>query len=471
MSGLITEAIGDGWVTDLDQLSNGSSPWPRTPRSATASAGRMRAAKVRFAAWLRSATGQVVDPDTIFDCQIKRIHEYKRQLLNVLHILVLYNRLREDPGLDVPPRTFFFAGKAAPAYTLAKLIIQLINNVAAIIDADPAVRGRLKVLFLPEYNVSLAQRLIPASDVSEQISTAGYEASGTSNMKFMMNGALTVGTRDGATIEMAEAAGEENFFLFGLTAEQVQEPRGWYDPRWHYEHEPETRRALDLIASGALRPGRVRDLPPDLGRPADARRLLHASGRPLLLREDPGAGRPALPTARCLGAPGDPQRGAFRQVLQRSHDPGICRSTSGERSHVRWTSHDPWGSDDMHHPSLFFETTMIRTQYTAKDLKKLPLRAIVAFAARCARRVESIAQFPAGHPLREARRVAIDNAIRLAEEVSRARPVPPAIRWYGPSMYSSDFGRRDRLRVCRGGSRGSRPHGGDRLARRQPERE
>ena len=214
-----------------------------------------RAAKARFAAWLKSTTGQAVDPDTIFDSQIKRIHEYKRQLLNVLHILVLYNRLREDPGLDVPPRTFFFAGKAAPAYTLAKLIIRLINDVAATIDADPAVRGRLKVLFLPEYNVSLAQRLIPASDVSEQISTAGYEASGTSNMKFMMNGALTVGTRDGATIEMAEAAGEENFFLFGLTAEQVQGSRGWYDPHWHYEREPETRRALDLIASGALSRG------------------------------------------------------------------------------------------------------------------------------------------------------------------------------------------------------------------------
>jgi starch phosphorylase len=147
------------------------------------------------------------------------------------------------------PRTFLFAGKAAPAYWLAKVIIKFINNLAATIDSDPSVRGRLKVIFLPEYCVSLAEHLIPASDVSNQISTAGYEASGTSNMKFMMNGALSIGTRDGATIEMAAEAGEENFFLFGLTADQVIGSRGWYNPHWHYEHEPEIRLALDLIFS------------------------------------------------------------------------------------------------------------------------------------------------------------------------------------------------------------------------------
>ena len=251
LAGLITAAIGDAWITDLSQLSH-IIPLADDAAFLIGVRQAQRAAKVRCADWLRTSTGQVIDPDSIFDSQIKRIHEYKRQLLNILHIIVLYNRWRDDPHLDVPPRTFFFAGKAAPAYALAKLIIKLINNVAKVIDADAAVRGRLKVLFLPEYNVSLAERLIPASDVSEQISTAGFEASGTSNMKFMMNGALTVGTRDGATIEMAQEAGEENFFLFGLTAEQVLDSRGWYNPFWHYEHEPETRRALDMIRDNAF---------------------------------------------------------------------------------------------------------------------------------------------------------------------------------------------------------------------------
>jgi starch phosphorylase len=245
----ITDAIGDAWITDLGQLQKLK---PLAEDSSFREAFRLakREAKVQFAGWLKSATGQTVDPDSMFDCQIKRIHEYKRQLLNALRVVVLYNRLRANPGLKMTRRTFFFAGKAAPAYHLAKVIIKFINNLAGTIDGDPAVNDKIQVLFLPEYCVTLAERLIPASDVSNQISTAGYEASGTSNMKFMMNGALTLGTRDGATIEMAAEAGEDNFFLFGLTAQQVADSRGWYNPHWHYDNDPETRAALDLISSG-----------------------------------------------------------------------------------------------------------------------------------------------------------------------------------------------------------------------------
>jgi starch phosphorylase len=242
----ITEALGERWITDLGDLER-LKPLADDKGFREIVRGAKREAKAQFADWLRASAGLTVDPETIFDSQVKRIHEYKRQLLNALRIVVLYNRLRTNPGVDMPPRTFFFAGKAAPAYQLAKLVIKFINNLAATIDADPAARGRLRVVFLPDYRVSLAERLIPATEVSNQISTAGYEASGTSNMKFMMNSALTIGTRDGATIEMAEEAGEENFFLFGLTAAEVAGSRDWYSAQWHYEREPETRTALDLI--------------------------------------------------------------------------------------------------------------------------------------------------------------------------------------------------------------------------------
>ncbi len=249
LAAAITRAIGDGWVTDLNALSR------LRPLAGDAAfredVGRAKqAAKQSFTRWLKTTGNLTVDPHSIFDCQVKRIHEYKRQFLNALRITVLYNRLRDNPDMEMPPRTFFFSGKAAPSYTLAKVIIKFISNLAGTIDGDPCVRGRLKVVFLPDYSVTLAERLIPAADVSNQISTAGFEASGTSNMKFMLNGALTVGTRDGATIEMAEQAGEENFFLFGLTAAQVTENRGWYNPQWHYDHDPETRAALDMIFDG-----------------------------------------------------------------------------------------------------------------------------------------------------------------------------------------------------------------------------
>jgi starch phosphorylase len=245
---LIIEAIGDAWITDLDQLSK-LKPMAEDSSFRKAFLQAKLQAKERFVSWLKEACGAVVDPASIFDSQIKRLHEYKRQLLNALHIVLAYHRLRANADLQVPVRTFFFAGKAAPAYHFAKLVIKFINNVAATLQQDPAIRERLRVVFVPDYRVSVAERLIPASDISEQISTAGYEASGTSNMKFMMNGALTIGTRDGATIEMAEAAGEENFFLFGLTADQVASTRSHYNPRWHYENEPELRAVIDLIRS------------------------------------------------------------------------------------------------------------------------------------------------------------------------------------------------------------------------------
>jgi glycogen phosphorylase len=253
LSELITGAIGDGWIKDLSQLKQ-LKPMADDPGFHDAFLKAKSEAKSQFVNWLKRTTGQTIDPDSIFDCQIKRIHEYKRQMLNALRIVALYKRLRENPRMDMTPRVFFFSGKAAAAYHLAKVIIKFINNLACAIDADHDVRGRLKVLFLPDYCVSLAERLIPATDVSNQISTAGYEASGTSNMKFMMNGALTIGTRDGATIEMAEEAGEENFFLFGLTAEEVAGSRDSYNPHWHYENEPETRAALDLIFSDHFSP-------------------------------------------------------------------------------------------------------------------------------------------------------------------------------------------------------------------------
>jgi len=246
LSKLLTGAVGDGWVTDMSILKKIDALAKDAPFQDKILTAK-RAAKARFVDWLKATTGIPLDPDTLFDVQIKRIHEYKRQLLNALQVVVWYNRLRANPKLDVPPRTILFAGKAAPAYQLAKVIIKLITSIARVVNDDPAVRGKLRVEFLPNYSCTLAERLIPAADVSEQISTAGYEASGTSNMKFMMNGAITVGTRDGANIEIAEEAGEENAFMFGLTTEQVLGSREWYNPKWHYENDPETRAALDLI--------------------------------------------------------------------------------------------------------------------------------------------------------------------------------------------------------------------------------
>ena len=236
-----------------------------------------RNAKTRFADWLKTATGEVVDPDTIFDCQIKRIHEYKRQLLNALHIVVLYNRLRANPGLEFAPRTFFFAGKAAAAYALAKVIVKFINNLASTVNADPAVNRRLKVLFVPDYCVSVAERLIPAGDVSEQISTAGYEASGTSNMKFMMNGALTIGTLDGATVQIAEEVVNQNLSLFGLPPNRSLTAASRTTLIGTTSINPNPRGAVAIFSKyfNCHEP----HLPAHSPRPADARRPSHAPRR------------------------------------------------------------------------------------------------------------------------------------------------------------------------------------------------
>ncbi|WP_165228714.1 glycogen/starch/alpha-glucan phosphorylase [Aquisphaera insulae] len=254
LAALLTEALGDSWPRDLDRLAE-LGPLAEDAAFREKFRAARLAAKVRFGNWLKRDLDVEIDPETLVDTQVKRIHEYKRQLLNVLHILTVYHRLRTDSSFDPAPRTYLFAGKAAPAYHLAKRIIRLINDVAAAVNRDPRARGRLRVAFLPNYGVTLAEQVIPATDLSEQISTAGYEASGTSNMKFMMNGALTIGTRDGATIEMGERAGEENIFFFGLTAAEVAARRPSYDPGWHYQNEPETRAVLDMLSSDLISPG------------------------------------------------------------------------------------------------------------------------------------------------------------------------------------------------------------------------
>jgi len=251
---LITAHIGPSWVDHLDELRKLE---PQTEDHGFRQQWRKikRQNKCALADLIRLRTGIVVDPDTLFDIQVKRLHEYKRQHLNALHIITLYNRLRKDPRLDLPPRTFIFGGKAAPGYYMAKLIIKLITSIADTINQDPTLDGRLKVVFLPDFNVKNAQKVYPAAEISEQISTAGKEASGTGNMKFALNGALTVGTLDGANIEIRDQVGHENFFCFGRTADQVLElkARG-YRPRDYYEADPELKEALDQVAGGFFSP-------------------------------------------------------------------------------------------------------------------------------------------------------------------------------------------------------------------------
>ena len=255
LTGLITQRIGAGWIRNMEELK-------RLEAFADDPGFQEEWRQVKFenkkdlAAIIKERTGITVDPGSLFDIQVKRFHEYKRQHLNALHIITLYNRIKHNPETDITPRTFVFGGKAAPGYFMAKLIIKLINSLGNIINKDPEVRDRIKVVFLPDFNVKNGQMIYPAADLSEQISTAGKEASGTGNMKFSMNGALTIGTLDGANVEIREEVGADNFFFFGLTAEQVHQYKsGGYHPAEYYTSNDDLRSVINLIASGQLSPG------------------------------------------------------------------------------------------------------------------------------------------------------------------------------------------------------------------------
>jgi len=251
LTDLITSKIGDRWISHTEENLRALEPYAEDEEFRRRWREVKRENKRHLASILQERTGVFVDPDSLFDMQVKRLHEYKRQHLNVLHVITLYNRLKKNSDQEFTPRTVIFGGKAAPGYFMAKLIIKLINSVAEVINHDPDVAGRLTVAFFPDFNVKNGQRIYPAADLSEQISTAGKEASGTGNMKFSMNGALTIGTLDGANIEIREEVGAENFFLFGLTAEEVYDlKRNGYNPWPYYESHDELREAVDLIRSG-----------------------------------------------------------------------------------------------------------------------------------------------------------------------------------------------------------------------------
>jgi len=255
LAALVTEAIGDGWPKDLERLRRLE---PLAEDAAFRAKWRAvkRANKVDLAAVVKARAGVECDPDSLFDVQVKRIHEYKRQHLNVLHVIALWQRLRREPKAAVPARTVLFGGKAAPGYRTAKLMIKLVHSVAEVVNADPATRDRLRVAFIPDYNVKNCMPIFPAAELSEQISTAGKEASGTGNMKFAMNGALTIGTLDGANVEIREAVGAENFFLFGLTVDQIRRLRaGGYRARDLYESDPVLRAVVDALADGTFSRG------------------------------------------------------------------------------------------------------------------------------------------------------------------------------------------------------------------------
>ena len=250
LSKIITAKIGDGWITELQQLRQ-LEAFADDPEFQQSWRSVKRLKKEQLANWLKQNSGISIDPESLFDVQIKRIHEYKRQLLNILHVIYLYNQMLEHPELPFVSRTFLFGGKAAPGYFMAKLIINLANDVARVVNHDPAMQDRLKVVFVPNYNVSVAEKMIPATDISQHISTAGTEASGTGNMKFILNGALILGTMDGANIEIAEEVGAENIFTFGMSSDEVSSlAKSGYNPRVPYQNNPELREVLSMINTG-----------------------------------------------------------------------------------------------------------------------------------------------------------------------------------------------------------------------------
>jgi starch phosphorylase len=325
---LITAAIGPEWVTDLERLAQ-LEPHAQDPEFRRTWREAKRYNKKRLARYALRKIGMGIDPDTLFDVQVKRLHEYKRQLLNLLHVITLYNRLKAHPQAPAAPRTVIFAGKAAPSYHQAKLILKLITSVAEVVNADQAVQGRLRVVFLPNYCVSQAEKIIPAADLSEQISTAGMEASGTGNMKMALNGALTIGTLDGANVEILEAVGAENIFIFGLTTEEVAARRAaGYDPRRLYAEDEELRRVLDMIATGYFSAG-------DAGLFAPLVHSLLERGDFYMLLADYRAYLTAQDAASRLF--GDPEEWTRRSILNTARMGGF----SSDRS-VREYARDIW---------------------------------------------------------------------------------------------------------------------------------
>ncbi len=326
LTDLISRTLDENkWITDLRKLRD-LEPFAEDEEFRQAFKEVKRQNKLKLAGVIQDVSGVLVDPDSMFDVQIKRIHEYKRQLLNVMGIIHDYLGIVEHGAMPLVPRTYIFAGKAAPGYWAAKQIIKLIHSVAEVVNNDEQVRDLIKIAFLPDYRVSLAQLIIPAADLSEQISMAGMEASGTGNMKLSMNGALTIGTYDGANIEIAEEVGEENIYIFGLRAEEIREmqQKGSYNPQERYDKDPAIREVIDALASDRFCPnehGLFRWIFDELVHRGD--RYFHIADFPAYVETQQSIDGEYL-NRGALVAQGDPERRPHRQVFQRPHRIGVC---------------------------------------------------------------------------------------------------------------------------------------------------